>query len=194
MTKAVKPVLRGKQQLFVDEYLIDLNATQAAIRAGYSKRTAYRTGADNLKKPHVAHALAKALAARGKKLGVDSAEVLRHLNEMRLADPVDVINDDGTYKLLSEWPIIWRQMLSAFEIRELISKEGTKEGEMLKLKFVDRLKVIELIGRHVNVMSWIEQTEVTHLEGRSQRLAAASKRVIEMEQDDAGTYKPTEEK
>ena len=45
--------LTAKQKRFCDEYLIDLNATQAAIRAGYSEKTAYRTGADNLRKPGV---------------------------------------------------------------------------------------------------------------------------------------------
>ena len=45
--------LTDKQKRFVDEYLIDLNATQAAIRAGYSQKTAYRTGADNLRKPQI---------------------------------------------------------------------------------------------------------------------------------------------
>ena len=51
--------LTGKQQRFCDEYLIDLNAPQAALRAGYSAKTAYRTGADNLKKPQIQEFLAE---------------------------------------------------------------------------------------------------------------------------------------
>ena len=51
--------LTAKQKRFCDEYLIDLNATQAAIRAGYSEKTAYRTGADNLRKPQIEEYIAK---------------------------------------------------------------------------------------------------------------------------------------
>lgn len=56
--------LTDKQQRFVDEYLIDLNATQAAIRAGYSEKTANEIGAENLAKPSIAKAIAEAQAKR----------------------------------------------------------------------------------------------------------------------------------
>ena len=64
-----RPVLKltPKQQLFVEEYLIDLNATQAAIRAGYSKKTAQVIGAENLSKPMVAAAIAEAQLRRSKR-------------------------------------------------------------------------------------------------------------------------------
>lgn len=68
-----------KQKLFCDEYLIDLNATQAAIRAGYSKRTAYRTGADNLKKPQIRGYLDKRMAEKEAKLIASQDEVLQYL-------------------------------------------------------------------------------------------------------------------
>lgn len=71
--------LTPKQQAFVQEYLVDLNATQAAIRAGYSPKTAYRTGADNLKKPQIAEAISGAQQERGKRLQVDADEVLERL-------------------------------------------------------------------------------------------------------------------
>ena len=55
--------MTAKQQLFVDEYLIDLNATQAALRAGYSEKTARSIGAENLSKPDIEKAIADALGA-----------------------------------------------------------------------------------------------------------------------------------
>lgn len=71
--------LTPKQQRFVEEYLIDLNATQAAIRAGYSKRTAFQIGTENLKKPYVAAAIAKVMEQRSKELSIDAKWVLIEL-------------------------------------------------------------------------------------------------------------------
>ena len=81
-----------KQQLFIEEYLIDLNATQAAIRAGYSKKTAYRTGADNLKKPQVQAAIKKALAERSERTQISADYVLQSLKEV--ADTCRAIDED----------------------------------------------------------------------------------------------------
>lgn len=73
--------LTPKQAAFVAEYLTDLNATQAAIRAGYSPKTAYRTGADNLRKPQIAAAIAEAQADRSKRLQVTADDVVAGLLE-----------------------------------------------------------------------------------------------------------------
>ena len=74
--------LKGKQQRFADEYIIDLNATQAAIRAGYSKKTATEMGYENLSKPHVAEAIAKLVAERARKTQIDAAWVLREAEDL----------------------------------------------------------------------------------------------------------------
>ena len=63
--------LNRKQQAFVDEYLIDLNATQAAIRAGYSVTSARDIGCENLTKPNIQEAIAKAMAERSKRTGIN---------------------------------------------------------------------------------------------------------------------------
>ncbi|MAL41400.1 terminase small subunit [Thalassospira sp.] len=71
--------LTGKQQRFVEEYLIDQNATQAAIRAGYSEKTAHATGHENLKKPEIAKALEKEQAERTKRTRADQDWVITRL-------------------------------------------------------------------------------------------------------------------
>jgi len=68
--------LTAKQERFVQEYLIDLNATQAAIRAGYSEKTAGSVGNENLKKPEIAKAIATALAKRSERVEVSQDYVL----------------------------------------------------------------------------------------------------------------------
>ena len=72
-------LMTAKQQLFVDEYLIDLNATQAAIRAGYSEKTAQAIGAENLTKPIVSEAIAEALKSRSERTEITQDRVLEKL-------------------------------------------------------------------------------------------------------------------
>ena len=74
--------LTAKQQRFCDEYLIDLNATQAAIRAGYSKKTAYSIGIENLRKPEIKKYIDDRMAAKKSKLIADQDEVLKYLTSV----------------------------------------------------------------------------------------------------------------
>ena len=73
--------LTAKQARFVAEYLIDLNATQAAIRAGYSEKTASETGYENLRKPQIAEAVQKALAERSERTEVTQDYVLTAIKD-----------------------------------------------------------------------------------------------------------------
>jgi phage terminase small subunit len=84
--------LTPKQDRFVAEYLIDLNATQAAIRAGYSERTARDIGCENLAKPNIAAAIAEGIAKRADKLGLTAEKVLQDIEETRKA-----ASQDGQY-------------------------------------------------------------------------------------------------
>ena len=74
-----------KQKRFVEEYLIDLNATQAAIRAGYSPATAKEIGCENLTKPNISEAIAKAMAERSRRTGVNQDRVLQELAKIAFA-------------------------------------------------------------------------------------------------------------
>lgn len=74
--------LTEKQKRFCDEYLIDLNATQAAIRAGYSKKTANRTGPENLSKPVIKAYIDERMAQKEKQLIADQDEILKYLTSV----------------------------------------------------------------------------------------------------------------
>lgn len=76
--------LTPKQTLFVQEYLVDLNATQAAIRAGYSKNTAKAIGAENLTKPDIADAVQKAMGARSERVVITQDSVLKNIEALRV--------------------------------------------------------------------------------------------------------------
>lgn len=74
--------LTSKQQLFCEEYLIDLNATQAAIRAGYSVKTSRVIGTENLLKPVIAEFIQKAMAKRSESTGVTAEYVLNGIKDL----------------------------------------------------------------------------------------------------------------
>ena len=159
------PGLTAKQARFVEEYLIDLNATQAAIRAGYSQRTARQVGAENLTKPVIASAISAAQSARSKRVNVNADWVLSRLTEEATADLADILDDAGAIRPVKEWPLIWRQgLVAGIDVQE-DTVEGEKVGQTVKLKLSDRIKRIELIGKHVNVGAFRENVAVTNPDG-----------------------------
>ena len=83
-----------KQKRFVEEYLIDLNATQAAIRAGYSPDTAGSIGAENLKKPEIKSRIDKAMAERSRRTGINQDRVLQELARIGFAKITDVVDPE----------------------------------------------------------------------------------------------------
>ena len=153
--------LTAKQSRFVAEYLIDLNATQAAIRSGYSLKTANRIGPELLTKPLVAAAVSAAQSQRAERTKIDADWVLTRLAAEAEADIADLYADDGSLLPVHEWPEIWRKGLVAGIDVEEIREEGVTVGTVRKLKLSDRIKRIELIGKHVNVQAFKDQVEHT---------------------------------
>lgn len=154
--------LTPKQQRFCDEYLIDLNATQAAIRAGYSARTAQEQSAQLLSKLIIQEYVAKLRQERSEQTKIDAAYVLTRLAAIDQMDVIDILQDDGTLKPIKEWPKIWRQYLSAMEISEITEGQGDQKvtiGVLKKIKWPDKVKNLELLGRHVNVQAFKDQVE-----------------------------------
>lgn len=147
--------LTPKQQRFVEEYLIDLNATQAAIRAGYSEKTAKSIGQENLTKPDIQKAIEEAQNKRTEQTQIDAAYVLRRLVEIDQMDVLDIMDDDGNVKPLRDWPKIWRQYISNIETISL--DDG--EGWLKKIKWPDKVKNLELLGRHVSVGAFKDKVE-----------------------------------
>lgn len=77
------PELTAKQKMFCKEYLVDLNATQACIRAGYSKKTANRIASENLSKPVIHNEIQRLKAIREKKVGLTAEKVLKDIERVR---------------------------------------------------------------------------------------------------------------
>lgn len=167
-----------KQEQFVREYLIDLNATQAAIRCGYSAKTAYAQGSRLLSNAEIVAAIADAKIERSQETKIDAAWVLKRLADEAVADINDLYTDSGAIKPVSEWPLIWRQgLVAGIKHQELRDGEGNRTGEFIvDVKLSDRIRRIELIGKHVGVKAFEEQISMTGLDALADRLARASKR------------------
>ncbi|MCJ0927912.1 terminase small subunit [Acinetobacter lwoffii] len=153
--------LTDKQQRFVDEYLIDLNATQAAIRAGYSEKTAAAIGAENLIKPNIQNAIQEAQARRQEQTQIDAAYVLKRLVEIDQMDVLDIMDDQMKIRPVNEWPKVWRQYVVNLENLEL--SDG--EGYFKKIKWPDKTKNLELLGKHVSVGAFKDKIEHTGKDG-----------------------------
>ena len=146
--------LTNKQEAFCREYIIDLNATQAALRAGYSEKTAQMIGSENLTKPIINQCIAELIKVRSDKAGVSAKYVLDRLKEIDELDVLDIMLDDLTgFRKLSEWPKSWRTSISGIDLMTMSGNDDI-EAVVKKIKWPDKTKNLELIGRHVNVKAW----------------------------------------
>ena len=140
--------LTKKQKLFVEEYLIDLNATQAAIRAGYSPDTAYSIGQENLKKPEIKNAIDKALAERSRRTGINQDRVLMELARIALLNPANVVDfDEATIR--EDATVDDLAAVASVKVKRFPTKEG--EGIEREIKFYDKNKALDALGRHLGM-------------------------------------------
>ena len=156
--------LNPKQESFVDEYLIDFNGTQAAIRSGYSENTAQQIASENLSKPLIQDAVRQAMLERQERVKVDADYVLKRLIEIDQMDVLDIMNDDYSFKPIGEWPKIWRQYVSNIENIEGFDGFGedrVQSGWLKKIKWPDKVKNLELLGKHVVVGAFKDKIEHT---------------------------------
>lgn len=177
------PAMTPKQLRFVEEYLLDANATQAAIRAGYSSKTANEQGAQLLGKVHVRQAIDAAKLERSEKLKIDAAWMLRRLVDEAEADLADLYDADNNLKPVEAWPAIWRQgLVAGVEVEALFDgfgKDRKEIGYVKKLRLSDRVRRLELIGKHISVNAFQEQVKATGLDGWADRVARAKARNLE---------------
>lgn len=133
-----------KQKRFVEEYLIDLNATQAAIRAGYSPQTAYSIGEENLRKPEIKSEIDKAMAERSKRTGINQDRVLLELAKIGFAKITDVI-DPCTAKVK---PDASEDDLACIQSIKIKPNEYGAEREV---KLYDKRAALVDIGKHLGM-------------------------------------------
>lgn len=146
--------LTEKQQRFVDEYLIDLNATQAAIRAGYSAKTADVQGSRMLGIVKVQQAIAERMAERSKRTGINQDRVVLELAKIALVNMTDIVDNYGKIKDTAT-----ADDLACIEsIKYKSSESDTGSSEEREVKIASKLKALELLGKHLGM--WNDKLDV----------------------------------
>ena len=144
-----------KQQRFVEEYLIDLNATQAAIRAGYSVNTANEQGAQNLAKLSIQEAIAQAMAERSKRTGVNQDRVVLELAKIAFVNPKNLINsDDASVKEDATEDDL--ACIQSIKVKTMTGAKGTSVEREVKL--YDKQRALEQLGKHLGM--WNDKIDV----------------------------------
>jgi phage terminase small subunit len=145
--------LTPKQQRFIEEYLIDLNATQAAIRAGYSRNSARQIGDENLSKPGIADAVAKAKRERSEATNIDAEWVLKQAVELhqRCMQEIRPVRNPKT--------------------REQVYDDNG--NALFAFNAAAANRSLEIIGKHVEVAAFKDRLEVSGEQSLAERIRAA---------------------
>lgn len=143
--------LTPKQARFIKEYMIDFNATQAAVRAKYSKRSAEAIGLENLGKPRIAAEIAKLMATREAKIDkrLEAADITAERTVLELArlafqDPVNLFDEKGDVIPFHELPKDVTATVSSIEF----TQDADGKPVPSKIKFWDKNTAAANLGRH----------------------------------------------
>lgn len=155
--KVKNVALTKKNKVFCDEYLIDLNATQAAIRAGYSVKSAGSIGSELLQKPETRARIDRAMAERSKRTGVNADRVLRELGRIAFLDPSDVIDLD-TAEVKPDAGKDDLAAIAGMKVKYVPHKDFDENGDPIieqaierEVRLCDKLKALEMCGRHLGM-------------------------------------------
>lgn len=178
-TTSITPLM----ERFCQEYIKDPDQQgKAAERAGYAVKQASKNACLLLKDPRIQKRIAELMQARNKRVKISADKVLVKLSEMVEADIIDILNDDGSVKPVQEWPPVWRKSISGFEINELFDGSGEDRqqiGFVKKVKLLDKARLLELVGKHVDVQAFKERVQVDVNVSLADKLAKARQRIAD---------------
>lgn len=147
--------LNDKQEIFCEEYAASLNATKAAIKAGYSEKTAYSQGHDLLKNPEIRERIQTFLDIRMEQTRVTQERVVRELARIAFGDPRDVM----------EWGWLGAELKNSADLTPDqaamvagVVEKRSKGGVTLEVKFHDKLAALEKLGKYLNM--FVDKSEV----------------------------------
>ena len=165
MPKSKDKKLTPKQQKFVDEYLIDLNATQAAIRAGYSAKTAGWIGQKLVAKSHISESIRKRRDALSKKTEVSQERIVLEMKRLALFDVRNFFRDDGTPIPIKELSDDAAAAIVGFDVVSIGNAESGV-GQVIKYKLPDKNKSLENLAKilgHFERRSELEKLQAEKL-------------------------------
>lgn len=163
--------LTPKQSRFVDEYLLDLNATQAAIRAGYSVKRADAIGYENLRKPEIMTLIQERMRAREKRTGITQDKVLAELAKIGFSDIRNAIHwgegivvrdpESGGIEIVNGLAIVASENIDDATAAAISEISQTAQG--IKIKLHDKRAALVDIGRHLGMFK--DRVELTGKNG-----------------------------
>jgi phage terminase small subunit len=164
----VLPRLTPKQERFCTELLVDFNATQAAIRAGYSKKTARAIGSENLTKPDIQNRLSELSKKYFESIDASSIDTLKEAARIAFSDIGQAFDENDCLKPVSQMPEDVRRVISSIEVDEIWDYTGeeenrvkTKIGETKKVKFWNKDRQIEHLMKHLGLFAEDNKKQVT---------------------------------
>lgn len=144
--------LNDKQKRFCKEYVTDFNATQAAIRSGYSKKTAYKIGSENLKKPQIVEYIRQITKRTEEKLELSAERVLYEIKCLAYADPMSYYEDRGGKMVLK----------NPFELtdaqRRAIRSLDVKNGKLQSITLYNKDPALDKLGRNLKLFTELNET------------------------------------
>jgi len=154
--------LTPKQELFVKEYLIDFNATQAAIRAGYSKGSATVIGYENLTKPYIADAIAEEAKKRIEEAEITVSDVLNEYKRIAFLDIRKAFDEQGRLLPIQDMPEDVARAIAGFEVTAL----GDEDNPVVtsKVKLIDKRGALQDLGKYLKM--FIDKVEHTGPDGK----------------------------
>jgi phage terminase small subunit len=143
-----------KQERFIAEYLKDLNATQAAIRAGYSAHTANRIASENLSKPDVQAAVAEGQAKHLAAVDLTAIRVLEEIRRLSFSDTGALYDADGHLRPLHQLPPAVRACIASIKTtkKNLTVGDGAQE-DVVEVRLWDKLRALEMAAKHFALLT-----------------------------------------
>jgi len=143
--------LTPKQAAFVREYLVDLNATQAAIRAGYSAKTASRIGPELLGKTCVQDAIAVGIKARSERVEITADQVLKEYARIALFDPRKLFGADGALLAIIDIDDDTAAAIAGIEVMSVGNADGV--GKVIKIRLASKVAALDSVARHLGMFA-----------------------------------------
>lgn len=151
------------QAIAYDPTLNDSDAYRKAYNCKNMKPESINRAAQKVKvRPNIAARVAKLREERANRTQINADYVLKRLGEMDAMDVIDILNDDGSMKSVREWPKVWRISISGIDISELLAAGGDEKKTIAvikKIKWPDKVKNLELIGKHIDVQAFKEKID-----------------------------------
>lgn len=179
--------LQAHEVVFCREFCVDLNATKAALRAGYSEHSAANHASGLLNRPRIKRYIEKLMADRLKRVDVRADDVVAELAKIAFGDLRGVFDEQGQLLPPHEWPDDAAAAIASMEATTAERGQGDVE-HVVKVRQWDKLRALELLGKHLKMFT--DRVEHDVADGLADRLAAARKRVENTAERDAGRHAP----